>query len=333
VRFARMRDFCAPDADSWHADLQISDWTPATPGSTLLTRNMSYIKPLYASIGPKQTRCELRDEMIHYDPDRYITMLTTTRTPEVPSGSAFSVKSRTCITWAGACATRVVVTSSVEWTGSSFIKGIITSSAMDGQKKYNADLEPSVRRYIEEHKAEFVPEGMEALPEPEILASPVSITNPAGELPTGKPEHDERWLQWALDTFRGASKVAQQSFTGALELLWDVPLDTRAILLIVILILVGTNVASLLAVRNHNPPAPATTNTPATDRSNEVSDTLRTILDEMRRAGSQPPPLVPDTASGDWRKETGDIARTLDALEERVRRLRMSVQDSLRDEL
>lgn len=106
------------------ADMQISDWTPLTAGSTLLTRNMSYIKPLAGSFGPKQAKCELRDEMIHFDPEGYITMLTTTRTPEVPSGSAFSVKSRTCITWAGACATRIIVTSAVEWTGSSFIKGL-----------------------------------------------------------------------------------------------------------------------------------------------------------------------------------------------------------------
>ncbi|KZW00490.1 hypothetical protein EXIGLDRAFT_721264 [Exidia glandulosa HHB12029] len=304
-------------------DMQISDWTPITAGSTLLTRNMSYIKPLTGSFGPKQAKCELRDEMIHFDLDGYITMLTTTRTPEVPSGSAFSVKSRTCITWAGACATRIVVTSAVEWTGSSFIKGLIERSAVDGQKQYYLELEPAARKYIDEHRSEFVPEGMEALAEPEveaIVASPVSAKT-VTELPSsGRQPRDERWLQWALDTFRGASKVAQQSFNGALELLWDVP-DTRVVLLGLIAILVATNIASFLAVSRGSTPAPARSVATGAARS-EVGDTLRGILEEMRKAA---PPAVVEPLPDDWRTETADIARALDAIEERVGRLRKAI--------
>jgi hypothetical protein len=103
-------------------DIQISDWQPSTAGSPLLTRNMSYIKPLNGSIGPKSTKCELKDETIHVDFDDYVVMMTTTRTPDVPSGGVFAIKTRTCITWAGATSTKIVVTSSVEWTGRSFIK-------------------------------------------------------------------------------------------------------------------------------------------------------------------------------------------------------------------
>ena len=84
---------------------------------------MTYIKPLYASIGPKQTKCELRDETMHCDFDAFVSMLTTTRTPDVPSGNVFSVKTRTCITWASAVASKVLVTTQVEWMGRSFIKG------------------------------------------------------------------------------------------------------------------------------------------------------------------------------------------------------------------
>ena len=99
---------------------------------------MTYIKPLNASIGPKQTRCELRDETISIDFDSYVTMLTTTRTPDVQSGGVFSVKTLTCITWASAVSVRVLVTTQVEWTGRSFIKGIIEKSCIDGQKTYHA---------------------------------------------------------------------------------------------------------------------------------------------------------------------------------------------------
>ena len=101
----------------------MSDWAPLEPGSKLLARNMSYIKPLNGSLGPKQTKCEIRDETINADPEDYLTMLTTTRTPDVPSGGVFSVKTRTCIMWASAITSKVIVTTQVEWTGRSFIKG------------------------------------------------------------------------------------------------------------------------------------------------------------------------------------------------------------------
>ena len=89
----------------------------------MLVRSMSYIKPLAGGFGPKQTKCELKDETDHVNFDDYVSMLTTTRTPDVPSGSAFSVKTRTCLMWAGANSTRVLVTTKVEWTGRSFIRG------------------------------------------------------------------------------------------------------------------------------------------------------------------------------------------------------------------
>ena len=110
-------------ADAYTIDIQISDWAPTSTGSKLLARNMSYIKPLNASLGPKQTKCEIRDETTHCNFDDYVVTITTTRTPEVPSGGVFSVKTRTCMMWASAASTKVVVTTQVEWTGRSFIKG------------------------------------------------------------------------------------------------------------------------------------------------------------------------------------------------------------------
>lgn len=105
----------------------MADWMPVSEGSNLLTRNMSYIKPLNASMGPKQTKCEIKDEMEHQDLDDYISTVTSTRTPDVPSGGVFSVKTRTCIMWAGPISSKVLVTTQVEWTGRSFIKGWLVS--------------------------------------------------------------------------------------------------------------------------------------------------------------------------------------------------------------
>ena len=107
-------------------DLQISDWAPSANSRgnpQLLTRNMSYIKPLTASIGPRQTKCELSDEIVHCDFDDFVSTLTTTRTPDVPSGNVFSVKTKTCIMWASNVSSRVIVTTQVDWSGRSFIRG------------------------------------------------------------------------------------------------------------------------------------------------------------------------------------------------------------------
>ena len=107
-------DFCA--------DIQSSEWSPQSTGSHLLSRTMTYTKPLNLNLGPKSTKCEITDETLHADPNEYYSTLTTTKTPGVPSGNAFVVKTKTCLMWAGPSSTKVFVSSMVEWTGRSFIK-------------------------------------------------------------------------------------------------------------------------------------------------------------------------------------------------------------------
>ncbi|KIJ54188.1 hypothetical protein M422DRAFT_241439 [Sphaerobolus stellatus SS14] len=92
--------------------------TPIAEASKLLKRNMSYIKPLSGSIGPKQTKCELQGEMVHLDMDDYTSMLTTTRT---------------CLTWASAVSTRVLVTTQVKWTGRTTLSS--RAAWMDGKRQ------------------------------------------------------------------------------------------------------------------------------------------------------------------------------------------------------
>ncbi|KAJ9104253.1 hypothetical protein QFC19_004070 [Naganishia cerealis] len=162
-------------------DIQMGDWTPRSAGSDLLKRQMSYIKPLNGSIGPKQTKCDISDENEHVDYDQYVCNITTTRTPDVPSGNAFSVKTRTCLMWNGANSTKVVVTTKVEFTARSFIKGIIEKSAVDGQKQYHAALEQSMREYMKEHASEFAMQGADGKPITEVeTADEVGATGGVG---------------------------------------------------------------------------------------------------------------------------------------------------------
>ncbi|KAL9043483.1 MAG: hypothetical protein Q9214_003333 [Letrouitia sp. 1 TL-2023] len=61
------------------------------------TRFYSYIKPLYAAIGPKSTKCLSTENLDFLDLEKAVSVTITTQTPEVPSGNVFSVKTRYCL--------------------------------------------------------------------------------------------------------------------------------------------------------------------------------------------------------------------------------------------
>ncbi|SNX84843.1 related to YSP2 - protein involved in programmed cell death [Melanopsichium pennsylvanicum] len=150
-------------------DLQISEWSPSSDNRNLLSRNISYIKPLAGGFGPKQTKCMLTDENLHVDFDNYVVTLTTTKTPDVPSGGSFSVKTKTCITWAGTGnVSHVYVTCQVEWSGRSMLKSIVDKACLDGQKQYYKELNEAVRKYLTDHTSEFKEEGDDAAAVEEI---------------------------------------------------------------------------------------------------------------------------------------------------------------------
>lgn len=275
-------------------DIQISDWAPMSLNSQLLMRNMSYIKPLNGSVGPKQTKCEIKDETIHCDFEDYVVMLTTTRTPDVPSGGVFSVKTRTCIMWAGANSTKVVVTTQVEWTGRSFIKGIIEKSCLDGQKTYHTDLEKAVRGYIAEHRSEFIPEGVEIEEEAAPAAAETAEVQKE-EVKSAKErekERNQRSLQWAWDTFDGASQVARRSTRGLLELLkdaWDQSsLTTILIFFIVFLLLSNIYTMSIVSSGTHKTERTQVTKPDDRDTDKLIHSVVAAIREEKSTLGRDP---------------------------------------------
>ena len=87
------------------------------------TRQYTYIKPLGGSIGPKQTKCITTENMDFFDLDKAVSVTCTTQTPDVPSGNAFSVKTRYCLTWAPNNQTRLQMNCGIEWTAKSWLKG------------------------------------------------------------------------------------------------------------------------------------------------------------------------------------------------------------------
>ncbi|KAF8336291.1 uncharacterized protein EI90DRAFT_3045175 [Cantharellus anzutake] len=251
-----MRDFMSNNQKL--TDIQSSEWSPQSTGSHLLSRTMTYTKPLNNNLGPKSTKCEITNEFLYADPNDYYTTLTTARTPGVPSGNVFSVKTRTCLMWAGSCSTNVIVTSMVEWTGRSFIKSMIEKGAMEGQRSYHVDLEAAMRGYIQEHKTEFFPEGE---PEEAAVAEMTSLQIPAAQEAPLTPEEARKarqletpakGLQWALDTFTGAWSVGVKSASGAFEILCDIFENTSrpTLVTVVIVALVLSNIWTLAKFQN-----------------------------------------------------------------------------------
>ena len=102
-------------------ELTIGEWKDGS-GNVVATRDISYIKALGGSIGPKSTKCVITEEVLNKDFDNFVSVLTTTCTPDVPSGGSFSCKTKTCMTWAGKGKVRVLVTVLIDFTKSSWLK-------------------------------------------------------------------------------------------------------------------------------------------------------------------------------------------------------------------
>ncbi|KAK4938569.1 hypothetical protein LTR10_021000 [Elasticomyces elasticus] len=104
------------------------------------SRQYTYIKPLGGSIGPKQTKCITTETLDFFDLEKAVTVSCATQTPDVPSGNAFSVKTRYCLTWAPGNATRFQMNCTIEWSAKSWLKGPIEKGANDGQQQYGDSL-------------------------------------------------------------------------------------------------------------------------------------------------------------------------------------------------
>ncbi|KAG1742787.1 uncharacterized protein EDB91DRAFT_1128118 [Suillus paluster] len=296
-------------------------------------------------VGPKQTKCEIHDEALTCDFDNYVVMLTTTRTPDVPSGGVFSVKTKTCVMWASAISTRVIVTTQVEWTGRSFIKGLIEKSAIDGQKVYHSDLDKAMRMYIQEHQSEFIPAGIDpmAVAPIEPLSPVLELTSPllTRSLPgisdseaRKAREHDRnrRGLQWAYDTFDGAYGVAKRSTVGALELVkeaWEQS-SSMTILYFVIVILVFSNLWTLVLVGKREEAGRRKEAKRTEEREKWVQEVVTGLWEEMAvgraRGGGGGGSVLSGAVGGDWRSEVDAITTTLNSVEERVRLIRESLE-------
>lgn len=118
---AFMRKWLIEDQKS--ADLQMEDDKKGL-GEEKKSFNFSYIKPLSAPVGPRQTKCNIAMTLEQYDLEKAVTVLCSTSTPDVPSGNIFLTKTRYCLMWGPSNSTRLIMTFTVEWSGKSWLKGM-----------------------------------------------------------------------------------------------------------------------------------------------------------------------------------------------------------------
>ena len=111
-------------------DLQMEDDKKGL-SDEVRSRSYSYIKPLYAAIGPKQTKCIITENLDAIDLEKAVSVTVTTQTPDVPSGNAFSTKTKFCMMWASGNATRLLISCKTEWTGKSWLKGAFVAVVLE----------------------------------------------------------------------------------------------------------------------------------------------------------------------------------------------------------
>ncbi|KAI1383127.1 uncharacterized protein F4822DRAFT_93440 [Hypoxylon trugodes] len=127
-------------------DLQMEDKKGLTLDNK--TRSFTYIKPLYASIGPKQTKCIISETLENLDLEKSVNVTVGTQNPDVPSGNVFSVKTKYCLYWAENNATHITITCTIEWTGKSWLKSPIEKGAKEGQTQYCKDIFASLKAAV-----------------------------------------------------------------------------------------------------------------------------------------------------------------------------------------
>jgi hypothetical protein len=87
------------------------------------TFTFDYIKPLYNPVGPKQTKCTTTNTLKAFALDKAVSVECSTVTPDVPSGSSFTTKTRYCLMWGPNNSTRLIASFTLEWTAKSWLKG------------------------------------------------------------------------------------------------------------------------------------------------------------------------------------------------------------------
>lgn len=197
-----------------------------------------------------------------------------------------------------------------------------------------------MRKYITEHRTEFLPEGVDAAAA-DKEAEKAALNPPERKetlQPTGdKPVASSRGLQWALDTFEAATKVATDSLSGLFDIVSDMvgglTFSKTTVLGFIIALLIISNVYTIMTVgeRRENGKRQIVERR-ETERERWVGDAVKAFMqaqqslhavEPIATPASRQPLLPPQPANSgevtvDVKTELDDLRNVVAALEERL---------------
>ena len=199
---------------------------------------------------------------------------------------------------------------------------MITSASIDGQKSYHTDLEKAMRAYIQQHRSEFIDPADEAEGALEATANQPTeaIDGPADAgsatsgppPPTGLMAHIQPVLDIVIPMLKDVGSIFNSASPAQLAvgaLVFGLVLSNLWTL--------RTSRAQPDSVRHRAPPA-------VDSRSpDEVVLAVKGALAEYFNAA----PLKASSARSDPKREASEVREVLDALEDRIRRLRAVMAD------
>ncbi|CAI4038677.1 hypothetical protein SMKI_06G0220 [Saccharomyces mikatae IFO 1815] len=133
---------------------KVPNFTSIHESPVTLKREYSYEKALHFPAGPKSTTCYVAEEIKKKDPDTYYEIISSIRTPNVPSGGSFSTKTRYLIRWNSEITCLLRVSFWVEWTGSSWIKGMVENGCKNGQLEAVQLMERILSKFVKRNVEE-----------------------------------------------------------------------------------------------------------------------------------------------------------------------------------
>jgi hypothetical protein len=202
---------------------------------------------------------------------------------------------------------------------------------LEGQRQYHNELDLHLKKYINGHITEFVPEGLVQVAQV-VEETIAQATEGENTLDARLPTTDRKGLQWAWDTFDGAYNVGRRSAKGAIELLkdaWDTS-SGSSLLYALVGVLVLSNLYTLLQVgRREEVGRKKAEARRSIERQEWIGDTVKVLLSELRNepTASGQPQHPKDTAwSTDLPEgalnDISELHQALDEIEKRILHLR-----------
>lgn len=126
------------------------DLSPIPPLLKNKSREYFYYKPLHFGFGPNKTKCLIVDKIIKYDLEDCVQVIQESKTPDVPSGNSFTIKTNTILTWDTNNTTKVTTYFLAEWSSKSWLKSAIEKGAYDGVCNTTKIQNNEISKYVKE---------------------------------------------------------------------------------------------------------------------------------------------------------------------------------------